>query len=85
MICGLRFGMAATAVVRLSMAEIQAMRRVALLGPCGSISPNVLKHLDDDQAVFMLKSPVRAAIVTPVEQEKNEAFMMLIMPIKLNS
>ncbi|HHS13883.1 MAG TPA: DNA polymerase III subunit beta [bacterium] len=46
---------------------------------------DILKHVDDDKVVFTLKNPVRAAVVKPLSQKENESFMMLIMPIKLNS
>lgn len=46
---------------------------------------DILKHLDDEKVVFTLKNPIRAAVVKPFKQNENESFMMLIMPIKLNS
>lgn len=46
---------------------------------------DILRHVDSDEAIFHLKSPVRAALVMPATQESNEDFIMLIMPIKLGS
>ncbi|MCK5147809.1 DNA polymerase III subunit beta [bacterium] len=46
---------------------------------------DILRHIDTDEAVFQLKSPVRAALVMPNSQEGDEDFLMLIMPIKLGS
>lgn len=46
---------------------------------------DILRHIDTDNVVFHLKSPVRAALITPDSQREEEAFIMLIMPIKLSS
>ncbi len=46
---------------------------------------DILRHIDSDDVTFNLKSPVRAAIVTPTTQLENEEFFMLIMPIKISS
>ena len=46
---------------------------------------DILRHVDSEDVVLHLKSPVRATLITPVEQEEDEAFLMLIMPIKLSS
>jgi len=46
---------------------------------------DILRHIDTDEVTFQLKSPVRAAIITPTSQQKEEAFLMLIMPIKLST
>jgi len=46
---------------------------------------DILKHVDTENVNFHLKSPVRAALITPEVQEENEDFSMLIMPIKLNT
>jgi DNA polymerase-3 subunit beta len=46
---------------------------------------DILKHVDADQVVFHLNNPVRAALITPIEQKEDESFIMLIMPIKLNT
>ena len=44
---------------------------------------DLIKNIDTDEVVFMLKDSVSAAIVTPVSQKANEDLMMLIMPIRL--
>ena len=46
---------------------------------------DILKHVDSEEVTFLLKSPVHAAILTPMSQEDEESFLMLIMPIKLSS
>lgn len=46
---------------------------------------DILKHIEEDKVMFHLSSSTRAALVTPIEQKMNESFIMLIMPIKLNS
>ncbi len=46
---------------------------------------DILRHIDTDEVHFLIKSPIRATLITPAEQEKNESFIMLIMPIKLGS
>jgi len=46
---------------------------------------DILKHIDDDKILFHLNSPVKATLITPIEQKENESFVMLIMPIKLSS
>jgi len=44
---------------------------------------DLIKNIDTDEVVFLLKDSVSAAIVTPVTQKTNEDLMMLIMPIRL--
>jgi DNA polymerase-3 subunit beta len=46
---------------------------------------DIMKHIDSDEVMFHLNNPVRAALITPVTQEENESFLMLIMPIKLSA
>ncbi|MBN2029114.1 DNA polymerase III subunit beta [bacterium] len=46
---------------------------------------DILKQIDTEDVIFLLKSPVRATLVTPMTQGKEESFLMLIMPIKLGS
>lgn len=46
---------------------------------------DILKQIDTEDAVFSLKSPINAALVSPAQQEEKEEFLMLIMPIKLSS
>jgi DNA polymerase III subunit beta len=46
---------------------------------------DILKQIDTESATFHLKSPMNAALVTPVEQMPGEEFEMLLMPIKLSS
>ena len=44
---------------------------------------DIIKNIDTDEVVFLLKDSVSAAIVTPISQKANEDLMMLIMPIRL--
>lgn len=44
---------------------------------------DIIKNIDTDEVVFVLKDSISAAIVTPISQKANEDLMMLIMPIRL--
>jgi DNA polymerase-3 subunit beta len=44
---------------------------------------DIIKNIDTDEVVFLLKDSISAAIVTPISQKANEDLMMLIMPIRL--
>lgn len=44
----------------------------------------LIRNLNTDEVVFVLKDSISAAIVTPITQLENEDLMMLIMPIRLN-
>ncbi len=46
---------------------------------------DILKQIDTEEVVFILKSSVKATLITPMSQGKEETFLMLIMPIKLGS
>lgn len=69
---GQRFGVAAAAEVRLNMPEVQAMRRVAFSGPCGSISPNVLKHMDEQTLASL--AALRIAITKMKDSDSPDYF-----------
>jgi DNA polymerase-3 subunit beta len=45
---------------------------------------DVLKQVDTNEVKFELGSPTSAGIVRPMEQEKDEDLLMLIMPVRLN-
>jgi len=45
---------------------------------------DIIKQIDTDEIEFQLKSPISAALVSPVRQQENESFVMLLMPIKLS-
>ncbi len=49
----------------------------------GTYILDILRHMDTEEVVFMLKDSVSAAIVTPSTQREKEDLMMLIMPIRL--
>ena len=44
---------------------------------------DVLKRIDTEEVIFELGGEDDAAIVKPTEQEENEDFLMLLMPIRL--
>ncbi len=46
---------------------------------------DILKQIDTEEVIFLLKSSVKATLITPMTQGKEETFLMLIMPIKLSS
>ena len=46
---------------------------------------DIIRHVDTEEVTFHLKSPVRAALITPSQQNEDESFHMLIMPIKLST
>ncbi len=46
---------------------------------------DILSHIDTDEAVLLLSSPTRAAVVRPAEQQPGENLLMLVMPVRLNS
>jgi DNA polymerase-3 subunit beta len=45
---------------------------------------DILSHIDADEIVFKLSTPVRAAIITPNAQKESEDLLMLVMPVRLN-
>ena len=45
---------------------------------------DVLSHVDDDDVVVKLKSPISAALFLPKKQKDNTNLTMLLMPIRLN-
>lgn len=45
---------------------------------------DILRHLQTDDIMIKLKDPTSAGIVTPLEQNKDEHILMLLMPIRLN-
>jgi len=55
------------------------------IGYNGQYSLDIIRHVDSDEVMFHLKSPVHAALVSPVQQQEEEAFLMLLMPIKLST
>ena len=46
---------------------------------------DILKQINTEDVIFLLKSPIRATLITPITQEINESFLMLVMPIKLGT
>ncbi|OGC05651.1 DNA polymerase III subunit beta [candidate division KSB1 bacterium RBG_16_48_16] len=45
---------------------------------------DVIRHLDNEEIVFVLKDSVSAAIISPSVQQKDEELLMLLMPIRIN-
>ena len=45
---------------------------------------DVLSHIDSDEVVVQLKSPISAALFLPKKQKENTNLTMLLMPIRLN-
>lgn len=45
---------------------------------------DILRHVDTEDALFLLRDPGTAAIVKASEQQAGEDLMMLLMPIRLN-
>ncbi len=44
---------------------------------------DILKNIDGDRAKFRLDTPIKAGIIEPVEQEKDEHHLCLLMPLRL--
>ena len=55
-----------------------------LIGYNSNYLRDILNHIDGDEVVMELRSPVSAAVVFPVEQQENEELSLLLMPIRLN-
>lgn len=41
-----------------------------------------LQHFEDDDIIFDFSTPLKAAIIRPTEQQKDEDIMMLVMPVR---
>lgn len=46
---------------------------------------DILSHLESDQVIFKLHSPIKASIIEPTKMEENEDVMMLLMPVRINN
>ena len=46
---------------------------------------DILRHIDTEEVKIALDSPITGALVYPSEQREDEEFLMLIMPVRLNS
>ncbi len=44
---------------------------------------DILKHIDGDRTKLRLDSPIKAGIIEPLEQEKEENYFCLLMPLRL--
>jgi DNA polymerase-3 subunit beta len=64
---------------------VQYQDDVMEIGYNGQYLLDILKHIDTEDAAFLLKTPVRAALISPSQFNADESFMMLIMPIKLSA
>ncbi len=45
---------------------------------------DILRHLDTEEAILKLKSPISAGLIFPSDQQPDEDLTMLLMPIRLN-
>jgi DNA polymerase-3 subunit beta len=45
---------------------------------------DILTHIEAEQIEIQLSTPVRAAIIAPLEHKQNEDVLMLVMPMRLN-
>ena len=45
---------------------------------------DILRHIDTNDILMKLESPLHGALVYPSEQAENEEYVMLIMPVRLN-
>ncbi|NOY78975.1 MAG: DNA polymerase III subunit beta [Calditrichaeota bacterium] len=43
----------------------------------------IIRHIDTDEVVLMLDTPISAGIVLPSEQLEKEDFLLLVMPVRL--
>jgi DNA polymerase-3 subunit beta len=55
------------------------------IGYNGNYILDILKQVDTEEAVFHLKTPMSAALISPAKQNEGESFQLLIMPIKLGT
>ena len=46
---------------------------------------DIIRHVDKGEIKMALDSPIAGALVYPSEQEEDEEFLMLIMPVRLNN
>lgn len=44
---------------------------------------DILKNIDGDRVLIRLDTPIKAALLEPVEQQKNENYFCLLMPLRL--
>ena len=45
---------------------------------------DALRHVDSEEVKFLIGNPDSACIIEPIEQEENQHFMMLLMPVRLS-
>lgn len=53
------------------------------IGYNASYLTDILKNMDGDKVKFRLDTPIKAAILEPLEQEKDEQYFCLLMPLRL--
>lgn len=63
---------------------IQYTNESLTLGYNAAYVMDILRHLDTDDVIFHLKSPISAGLIYPSEQLDHEEITMLLMPIRLN-
>ena len=55
-----------------------------VLGYNAEYFKEILRNIDTERVILKLKSAISACLVLPDQQDENEEFTMLIMPIRLN-
>lgn len=53
------------------------------IGYNASYLTDILKNIDGESVKFCLDTPIKAALLEPVEQEKDENYFCLLMPLRL--
>lgn len=53
------------------------------IGYNASYLTDILKNIDGEKVKFCLDTPIKAAILEPMEQEKDEHYFCLLMPLRL--
>jgi len=54
------------------------------IGYNASYLMDILRHLDTEEVLLKLKSPISAGLIYPTEQQPDEDITMLLMPIRLS-
>ncbi len=63
--------------------EIDYTAEDLTLGYNASYVMDILRHLDTEEAIVKLKSPISASLIYPTDQQPDEDITMLLMPIRL--
>jgi len=63
--------------------EIEYTAENLTLGYNASYVMDILRHLDTEEAIVKMKSPISASLIFPTDQQPDEDITMLLMPIRL--